>query len=244
MVHWNGQAYRFHEADLRMRSRIDERYGKDFLPRNTRSRIGAWHADLEPHYDRFEYLARHFGKAGNLLARRFPAQRARGAARARVSDAAAKGALRLGRCSASRRGPGLPPVPQPSANLSEPYTNPEGLTLKTCMFCGYCERYGCEHYAKSTPQTVLLPVLLKGPEVQAAHALPGAEINLDRSGRNATSVTYVDAQGRELEQPAALVIVGLFALNNVRMLLLSKIGAPYDPATGKGAVGKNTPTRR
>jgi gluconate 2-dehydrogenase alpha chain len=64
-------------------------------------------------------------------------------------------------------------------------------------------------------------------------------INLDRTGRVATGVTYVDGQGREIEQPAKLVIVGLFALNNVRMLLLSKIGAPYDPSRGTGVVGRN-----
>jgi gluconate 2-dehydrogenase alpha chain len=123
--------------------------------------------------------------------------------------------------------------------MSEPYTNPEGLTLKTCMFCGYCERYGCEHYAKSSPQTVLLPVLLKDPKFKLRTHCQVQKINLDKSGRNATSVTYVDAQGRELEQPAKLVIVGLFALNNARMLLLSRIGTPYDPAIGDGAVGRN-----
>ena len=47
--------------------------------------------------------------------------------------------------------------PQPSCNLSQPYTNPEGLRLNTCTFCAYCERFACEHDAKSTPQTVLLP---------------------------------------------------------------------------------------
>ena len=31
----------------------------------------------------------------------------------------------------------------------------------------------------------------------------------------------------------------MFAINNVRMLLLSGIGAPYDPATGRGVVGRN-----
>src|SRR5881275_1603098 len=30
-VHWNGQTWRFHDADLRMRSHADERYGKGFL---------------------------------------------------------------------------------------------------------------------------------------------------------------------------------------------------------------------
>jgi len=35
------------------------------------------------------------------------------------------------------------------------------------------------------------------------------------------------------------VILGAYALNNARLLLLSRIGAPYDPATGKGVVGRN-----
>ena len=30
-----------------------------------------------------------------------------------------------------------------------------------------------------------------------------------------------------------------YILQNVRLLLLSGIGAPYDPATGKGVIGKN-----
>src|SRR5206468_3262544 len=54
-------------------------------------------------------------------------------------------------------GLGYHPYPQPSCNLSEPYTNPEGMQLNTCSFCGYCERYGCEHFAKSSAQTTLLP---------------------------------------------------------------------------------------
>ena len=35
------------------------------------------------------------------------------------------------------------------------------------------------------------------------------------------------------------MISSAFALNNVRMLLLSGIGVPYDPATGQGVVGRN-----
>ncbi len=65
------------------------------------------------------------------------------------------------------------------------------------------------------------------------------KVNLDSSGRQATGVTYVDAQGQEWEQPAQLVILCAFALHNVRLLLLSEIGQPYDPDTQTGTVGKN-----
>jgi gluconate 2-dehydrogenase alpha chain len=241
MVHWNGQTYRFHEADFRMRTRADERYGKDFLgPEYLHQDWGVSYADLEPYYDRFEYLLGISGKAGNLLGKKIPGGNVLEEPRAREyptppqkepygSAMFRKAAQRLG----------YHPFPQPSANLSQPYTNPEGLSMNTCMFCGYCERYGCEHYAKSTPQTVLLPILLKDPKFRLRTRCQVQRINLDKAGTTATSVTYVDAQGREMEQPAKLVIVGLFSLNNARMLLLSRIGQPYDPATGKGTVGKN-----
>src|SRR4051794_16988529 len=55
-VHWNGQTYRFQDSDFRMRSRTVERYGKNFIPENlTIQDWGVTAADLEPHYDRFEY---------------------------------------------------------------------------------------------------------------------------------------------------------------------------------------------
>ena len=64
-------------------------------------------------------------------------------------------------------------------------------------------------------------------------------VNRDNTGKRATGVTYVDVQGREFEQPAELVILCAYALHNVRLMLLSGIGQPYDPRTGQGVVGKN-----
>ena len=49
----------------------------------------------------------------------------------------------------------------------------------------------------------------------------------------------INPDGREVEQPAALVMLCAFQLHNVRLLLLSKIGEPYDPISGEGVVGKN-----
>ena len=51
-------------------------------------------------------------------------------------------------------------------------------------------------------------------------------------------MTYIDNAGREFEQPASLVITSLFAINNIRMLLLSGIGKPCHGAHGEGVVGK------
>src|SRR5207248_554204 len=52
-------------------------------------------------------------------------------------------------------------------------------------------------------------------------------------------VTYVDGTGEEIFQPASLVFLASWTFNNTRLLLLSGIGEPYDPATGRGTVGSN-----
>ena len=59
-----------------------------------------------------------------------------------------------------------------------------------------------------------------------AHVL---KVNTDSSGKHATGVTYVDAQGREVEQPATLVILAAFHLHNVRLMLSSAIVEAYHP---------------
>ncbi len=65
------------------------------------------------------------------------------------------------------------------------------------------------------------------------------KINLRPDGKTAKSVTYVDAAGQEFEQPGDLILLCGYGLMNVRMMLLSGIGRPYDPKTGKGTVGRN-----
>jgi gluconate 2-dehydrogenase alpha chain len=240
-VHWNGQTYRFHANDFEMATKTRARYGANFLdPELTLQDWGVTYADLEPHYDRFEYLLGTSGKAGNLKGAiqaggdPFESPRSRDYPTPPMKEPY-HGALF--RKAASELG--YHPFPQPSSNLSQPYTNPEGVKLNACVFCGFCERYACEHYAKAVPQTIILPVLLKNPNFELRTGCQVQRINLDSSKKKATGVTYIDTAGREFEQPASLVITSGFALNNVRMFLLSGVGKPYDPATGKGVVGRN-----
>lgn len=240
-VHWNGQTYRFQDTHFRMYSHTIERYGKNFMdPDLTIQDWGVTAADMEPYYDRFEYLLGTAGQAGNLRGKIIPGgnpfedPRARPYPNPPMKEPYGSAIFRKAAANM-----GYHPFPQPSSNMSRPYTNPEGLTLQTCMFCGYCERYACEHFAKSSPQTILLPVLLKDKNFTLRTQCQVLRINLSKDKKRATGVTYADASGREFEQPAKLVILGSYALNNVRMLLLSGIGQPYDPATGKGQVGRN-----
>src|SRR4029077_7499564 len=65
------------------------------------------------------------------------------------------------------------------------------------------------------------------------------KINLDGTGKRATGVTYVDTSGEEQKQRANIVLVCAYALFNVRLLLLSGIGKPYDAQSGQGVVGRN-----
>jgi gluconate 2-dehydrogenase alpha chain len=240
-VHWNGQTYRFQDTDLQMRKKTVERYGEKAIPQGMQVQDwGVTAAELEPHFDRFEYLLGVSGKAGNLKGQKVaggnPFEDPRSREYPTPPQKEPYGSALFRKAAANL---GYSPFTQPSANLSQNYTNPEGMQLRSCMFCGFCERYGCEHYAKSSPQTVLLPVLLKDPKFQLRTQCQVLRVNLDNTKKRAVSVTYADAQGREFEQPANLFIVGMFALNNVRLLLLSGIGQPYDPAAGKGVVGRN-----
>ena len=240
-VHWNGQTWRFQTADFNYKTHIEQRYGKNILDPDLRIQDwGVSYQELEPHYDRFEYLLGVCGKAGNLNGKiqaggnPLEAPRSREYPNPPMKEQYSgalfrKAALELG----------YHPFIQPSANMTRAYTNPEGVTLNPCVYCGFCERYGCEHFAKSSPQTVILPVLMQNSNFELRTEAQVLRINVDSSGKKATGVSYMDSQGRQFEQPASLVLLTAFALNDVRMLLLSGIGQPYDPVTEKGVVGRN-----
>jgi len=240
-VHWNGQTYRFQDSDFNLRTRTLERYGKNFVGDEVLLQDwGVNASELEPYYDRFEYLLGIGGQAGNIRGKLIPGgnpfedPRSRDYPNPPMKEPYGSALFRK-----AAQELGYHPFPQPSANMSQPYTNPEGLQMQSCMFCGHCERFGCEHYAKASPQTVLLPVLQKDPNFTLRTQCHVLRIDLDTSARRATGVTYVDGTGQEVHQPAGLVVVGAYALNNVRLLLLSGIGEPYDPVADRGVVGRS-----
>jgi gluconate 2-dehydrogenase alpha chain len=134
---------------------------------------------------------------------------------------------------------GYHPYDLPSANASGPYTNPYGCQMGPCNFCGYCSGYACYNYSKASPNVNVLPALRQAPNFELRTQAHVLRVNLAPDRRTATGVTYLDAQGREIEQPADIVVIAAFQFHNVRLMLLSGIGKPYDPATGKGTVGRN-----
>ena len=240
-VHWNAETWRFLPADFQMKSVNTERYGKKFLPEDmTIQDWGITYDDLEPYYDRFEYLCGTSGTAGNVKGKILDGGNPYEGARSRPYPTPAQqqpyGPTLFAQAAHEM---GYKPFPQPSGNLSQAYTNPLGVVLGPCTFCGFCEWFGCGNYSKASPQTTILPVLMRQPNFKAYTECEVTKINLDGSGQRATGVTYVDSSGNEFEQPAELVLLCAFQLFNVQLLLLSGIGTPYDPTTGQGVIGRN-----
>ena len=136
-------------------------------------------------------------------------------------------------------GLGYHPFPMPSGNSTTSSVNPDGVRMGECVYCGFCSSYGCEMDAKASPQTTVLPAAMKTGNFELRTQAAVTKINLDSTRKRAKSVTYVNSLGQEMEQPASLVIVTAFPVNNVQLLLVSGIGKPYNPDTAQGTVGRN-----
>src|SRR5258708_15813273 len=134
---------------------------------------------------------------------------------------------------------GYKPFPSPSGAVSQPYTNEYGATINGCVYCGYCQFFGCEMGAKASPQTAVLPNLMKQKKFELRTLANVIRVNLDSAKKRAVSVTYVDSRGREFEQPAEMVLLTSYVFNNVRLMLASGIGKAYDPVANTGVVGRN-----
>jgi gluconate 2-dehydrogenase alpha chain len=240
-VHWNGQVWRFLPSDFRAKSHNVERYGRGILPDGmTIEDYPVSYDELEDGFDRFEYLCGVSGKAGNIggaiQAGGNPFEGPRRRDYPNPPLEMTPGPQLFARAAGAK---GYKPFPHPAANMSRAYTNPLGLTLGPCTYCGFCEKFGCGNYSKASPQTTILPVLMQKPNFELRTESEVLKIDRTPDGRHATGVTYVDAHGQLLFQPAATVLLTAYGLHNVRMLLLCGIGRPYDPRSGEGVVGKN-----
>jgi gluconate 2-dehydrogenase alpha chain len=240
-LHWNAETWRFLPSDFVLKSHLSQRYGANFLPAEmTIQDWGVTYDDLEPHYDRFEYLCGTSGTAGNIKGQiqdggnPFEGPRSRP-----YPTPAQKQPFSHTLFAKAAREMGYKPFPQPSGNLSQAYTNPLGVKLGPCTYCGFCEWFGCANYSKASPQTTILPALIRKPNFEARTQCEVTRINLDNTGKRATGVTFVDTSGEEWEQPADLVVLCAFQLFNVQLLLLSGIGKPYDPKSREGQIGRN-----
>ncbi len=241
-THWNGITWRFTPSEFVLKTHLTQRYGAKAIPEDTTIQDwGVTYDDLEPHYDRFEKLCGTSGKAGNIKGKIVEGGNPFEGAR---SDEYPNKPLIMSQAgvmmSKAARELGLHPFPTPASNSSAPYTNPEGLTIGQCQYCGHCEYFGCEANAKASPNICLHPVLFRDPNFELRTLAYVSNLDYDKAAKKVRSVSYIDRRtGEEFIQPADLVILCAYPFNNVLLMRLAGIGEPYDPATGKGVIGKN-----
>lgn len=240
-VHWNGHTWRALPEELRLRSYVTEKFGAKTIDEGmTIEDWGVSYDELEPHFDRFEYVCGISGRAGNIGGQTQAGGNPFEGPRKRAYPLPPLPTLLNGKMfGEAAKAMGYHPFPLPSANLSDAYTNEYGMQLGPCNFCGFCERFGCINYSKSSPQTCILGALKHKPNFSYRTRAEVIRVELAADRKTATGVTYVDEKGEEVFQPADLVILAAYQFYNVHLLLLSGIGKPYVAETGEGVVGRN-----
>lgn len=240
-VHWSGMLWRFTPYDFRYRSHYLERYGEQKLPEG--SSVQDWpisYEELEPYYDAFEYDIGSSGQAGNLggalLEGGNPFE---GPRRRPYPLPPLQATLPSGIFADACRRLGYHPFPQPSGILSQAYTDISGRTRSSCLYCGFCTRFGCEVDAKSSPQTTHLPLALASGRYEIRPNAVVTRINVGADGL-ATGISYVGDDGEEHEQPAELVVLSAYTLTNVRLLMLSQsVHHPGGVGNDREQLGRN-----
>ena len=240
--HWNAQVPRFLPDCFELLTKTTEKYGASALPEGHAVRDwGITYNQLEPYYARVDKLLGTSGKAGNLRGELIDGGNIFEGWR---SEEYPTPPTKMPYFSAlfrdAAKSLGYHPYPAPSANISQGYTNSDGISRGGCTYCGFCARFGCMVGAKAQPTNLLLPIIQKQKRVSLRTGTWVRRVLFNSAPKSsARGVTYINASGEELFQPASLVVLASWTFNNTRLLLLSGIGEPYDPATGRGTVGSH-----
>jgi gluconate 2-dehydrogenase alpha chain len=240
--HWNAQCPRFLPDCFELLSQTTNKYGADALPADHSIRDwGITYDELEPYYTRVEKLLGVSGKAGNLKGKQIDGGNIfEGWRSEEYPTPPTKVPYFAALFRDAAKSLGYHPYTAPSATISQAYTNPDGISRGGCTYCGFCGRFGCMVGAKAQPTNLLLPIIQKRKNVVLRKSAWVRRILFDSGPKSeARGVTYVDASGEELFQPASLVFLSSWTFNNTRLLLLSRIGEPYNPVSGRGTVGTN-----
>ncbi len=240
-AHWGCHARRFLPDDFLVRSKNTGRYGKNFLPEDCTSQDwGVSYDEFEPYYDQFEQIYGVGGKAGNIEGVKQPGGNPFEGARSREFPNPQTRRTPSGEIFAKAvESLGYTPFQNPAAAMTQPYVNLYRQHLGECMRGGFCGSHACSQGSKASPLSTVIPALLKQDNFELRPLCNVIKVNLDSTGKRATGVTYIDARGRMVEQPADIVVLATYTFNNNRLLLLSGIGKPYDPVSNTGVVGRN-----
>lgn len=238
--HWAANSWRFTPADFQMATRAQQRYrGMKLADNLILQDWGITYDDLEPHYDRFEKIGGISGKAGNL---RGEIQEGGNPFEGRRENEFPTPPLVRSHWNEifhqTTKEMGYHPFPIPAGTIGAPYTNPLGINLAPCTYCGFCAFYGCGNWSKSSPNICVIPALMDRTNFTLLTECRVMNIDKASDGKTVTGVTFLDSDGNTGFQPADVVCLSAYQLDNVRLLLLSKIGKTYDPGTGEGTLGR------
>jgi choline dehydrogenase-like flavoprotein len=211
-THADGKLPRFREEDFHLLSERGPVEGAE---------VADWpleYEDLEPYYAAGERLV---GVAGDAEANPFAAWRSGPYPMPPGPDMF--GAV-LSAGAAERLG--LHPYRAPTGANSVPYDG-----RPACTNCGFCA-FGCPIHAKGDPIASLRRALRTGrcelrPEAYVT------EVLVDASGRRASGVRYLDAEGQPREVSADHVVLAAGAFETPRLLLRNEL------ANSSGLVGRN-----
>lgn len=227
--HWAGQTQRYYSYDFEIRSKTIERYGEQKIPKDMLIQDwGITYDEIEPYYDKIEKTMAVSGEPeplGDNRSNPYPTPVLRDTP-----------AMKLYKEAATKLG--FHPFTLPGAIATESYTNPDGAQYAPCQYCSFCNGNACEYGAKADPARHVLPIAKETGKFELRTHSHVRRILY--TGNKATGVLYIDTQtGEEYEQPAEIVILTTFTINNARLLLLSGIGKPYNPVDQTGIIGKN-----
>jgi gluconate 2-dehydrogenase alpha chain len=219
---WTGQSSRFMPGDFKVftneiASGVADRAGANL----DGYAIADWpisYDELEPYYTKYEWEMGITGAGGeNPFAgprsREFPMPPLRDTAKSLVFKDACKSL-------------GYHPYPTPNGILSRPYKPPapfaKGIPERpACVYCGHCNGYGCHVHAKASTLYTHVPAARDSGNFALRTQCKVYNINTDASGR-VSGVSYFDANGTAREQRAAVIVIGGYLYDNVRLLLLSR----------------------
>lgn len=240
-LHWTAVLIRPTPTDLKLKTYADQAYGPGVLQDDMRIMDFpfSWE-EIEPYYEKFEMICGQSGLTGNLRGQileggdPFEGPRANPFPLPPLDDTLnntmfVKAAKKLG----------YHPFPNPSACVSRAWTNPYGNQIAPCNYCGYCSKYPCLNYSKASPQTAVMDALKRMDNFSYEVHANVMKVVLHDDKKTAKGVIYIDKDGNECFQPAKIVVLSSFQFCNVRLMLLSGIGQPYNPLTEEGVVGRN-----
>jgi gluconate 2-dehydrogenase alpha chain len=241
--HWGSVYPRLMPECFELYSKSVAKYGAKKLPEDHMMQDwGIKYDDIEGYYTHSEAEVGVSGKAGNIKGQKIDGGNVfEGWRSAEYPMPPKKVPYISAMFETASKSLGYHPYPNPSAINSVDYTNPQGVSRPACAICGFCERFGCMISAKAQPTNVLLPLIRNQKNVTIRNGAAVRRIVHDtaQAGGKARGVTYIDESGEEIFQPADIVILASWTLSNNHLLLLSDLGNRYNPATGKGTLGRN-----